>query len=173
MALKNLGAIEALDLSTLSPDFAGLTLQIKHVGAPILRLANQKLQAARLREAKRVKALLEEYGEDTLAEFYADRLKAVEAQREAQVAALEAAGKDVPDELLEPVRLRQVLESVEASEDLSAAAREIVTACAVSLGDLIDPAAIAAELDRLGVIVAAMNFAMGVQRISQGQFPVA
>ncbi len=173
MAIKTLGAIEALDLSTLSPDFAGLELKIRHVGAPVLRLAQNKLQAARLREIKRVKALIAEYGEAALAEIYYDRLTAVEAARDAQVEALEAAGKPVPDSLLEPVRLAQVIESFEAAEDLAQVAREIVESCAASLGELTDPKEIAAELDRFGIVVAAMNFSMGVQRLSAAEFPSA
>lgn len=173
MTIKALGSIETLKLSEISPEFGDLELKIKHLGGPIMRQAQTALQAARLAEIKRVKAMIAEHGEDILAEVYADHLTAAQKARDAQVAALEAKGEDVPEALQEPVTLRSVLESPEAAEELSKIARELIEKCAVSLGDLTDPKEIAAELDRYGIVVRAMNFALEVQRLTAAQFPAS
>lgn len=173
MALKTKGSVERVDLGELTgaPVLAGLVLAARHEGPGIVRRWGQLQQRWRLQEARAVRQLLTDMGEDLLREVYGDQLEALEQLRQAQVAELEAAGRQVPPVMQEPIPLHRAIQTPEGQEAFVGLQREVVRQVAVELGDLVEGAAIAEELERLGALGAAFRWVQEVQSLTAQQFP--
>lgn len=179
---KDRGAIESKQLAD------GVTIRVRHEGRALVKRWQYRVQAAQLNDAKRVRAMVAEYGEDVLSDVYAEVQEVQERLRQQAVAEFEEEGKDVPERLAEPVSLQRAMlgNTPEARRANDEIITDIVRECIVSLdvegrvlergeagGDegVIDEAV--DELARLGLIDAAANFAQEVQRVSAPDFPVA
>lgn len=160
--LKARGSIERWDLGALTgvADLAGVTVALRHEGPGVVRRWAMRQQAWRLEEARRVRMLVESMGEDLVREVYADTIAAVE----------EATGSPVP--------LYRAVQTPEGQETFIAIQRDVVSEVAVELAfgpdvRIIEPQAIAEELERLGALAAVWLKAQEVQRLSAAQFPGA
>lgn len=175
MALKTKGSVERVDLGELTgqPVLAGLVLAARHEGPGIVRRWGQLQQRWRLTEARAIRAMMAELGEDLLREVYGDQLEALEQLRLAQVAQLEEAGRAVPAMLAEPIPLHRAIQTPEGQEAFVALQREIVGQVVTELGGLVDPPSIAEELERLGALGAAFRWVQEVQSLTAAQFPAA
>ena len=173
MTLKTKGSVERVDLGELTgqPVLAGLVLAARHEGPGIVRRWGQLQQRWRLQEARAVRQLLADMGEDLLREVYGDQLEALEQLRLAQVAELEAAGRQVPPVLQEPIPLHRAIQTPEGQEAFVGLQREVVGQVACELGVLVEGAAIAEELERLGALGASFRWVQEVQSLTAPQFP--
>lgn len=173
MALKTKGSVERVDLGELTgvPALAGLVLAARHEGPGIVRRWGQLQQRWRLQEARAVRQLLADMGEDLLREVYGDQLEALEQLRQAQVAELEAASRQVPPVMQEPIPLHRAIQTPEGQEAFVGLQREVVGQVVVELGGLVEGAAIAEELERLGALGAAFRWVQEVQSLTAVQFP--
>lgn len=170
--MKAKGSIEWSDLGELAnePELAGLRLGICHLGPGIVRRWGMEQQRWRMDEVRRLRTLIAAEGEDMVRELFADQLRAMEANRQDRLAALEHDGQPIPDDLREPLPLAKAVLTPEGQEELIALQKRVLTEVVVQLGQETDAEVIVEELDRLGVLVPAFVRAQEVQRLAPAQF---
>lgn len=179
--VKAKGAVEYFDLGDITglEALAGFVLGLNHVGWGLSQKWERQTDGLKIREARRIRTLVQEFGEADLREVYAEEFLAAEMNRLQLVEQIEKAKKPIPERLLEPFSVYLVITTEEGKAERLELVKSAVADCVLSLAGplyaepLTDPSEIVSELERFGAVLAAGVKAKEVQRLTAAQFPVA